>query len=497
MRRVLPALCLLTACVQGSKIPKDVLVIGVESEIKNLDFRYAVDANTSHVMRLFSQALIEIDESLQPVPDFALSWKTDDAQTFHFELPSNAVFHNGAPVSCKDVEASFRQSGSNTSRLKSSLRQVESYTCTSPTHFVIKLKVPNASFVAAELPLIRILPANIIFKDDISREIIGTGPYIFRKRDGRDLVFERFENYAPGRSRPLFFKRVIVRSIEDPTTRFLSILGGDVDVLMNALSPKRVVEASENKNLQVFRGPGNNYTYLGFNLRLKKFQDHRVRLALAISIPRDEIIQHKLLGYGMPATSVLAPRNAFRNDELKPFPYDPDRARALLKEAGAENLEIEIKSSSDRDVISMLLVIQESWQKIGIKVSLKPYEFGTFFSDVQKGNVEMYMLKWSGVVEPDIMNKILHSREFPPGRNRTYYVNKEVDALLERGEREAQVEIRKKIYNKVQAIVYEEIPYLPLWYPDNIVVATRELKGFRLHPGGSWAPLWNSRKESP
>lgn len=486
------ALGLLTACVQNFKGEPKTLVVGVESEIKSLDFRTAVDANTVHVMRLFTQGLVRINERLMPEPDLALSYRVEGAQTYFFELPRDVVFHNGQKVKCEDVRASFEQAMSPASRLRPNFVDVESVSCPEPFRFVIRLKSPRASFLAGAVPEAKILPAEMIASSAPLEHIVGSGPYRFLRKRGRDLLFERFEGYRPSP----FFEHVIVRTSSDPTTRYLSLVGGDIDMLSNALSPARVLEAQRQPRLQVLRGPGSSYQYLGFNLRLPKFRDIRVRRALAIAIDRDGIIRNKLLGLARPATSVLSPNNPFHNSSLKSLPYDPELARRLLKEANAEKLEIELKSSTDRDMLSVLLVIKEAWERIGVRVTLRPYEFGTFFSDVQKGNFEMFSLRWTGVTEPDIMNKVFHSREVPPGRNRVHYVNHEVDRLLDAGMREASFEKRRQLYLRAQELIFSDLPYISLWYPDNIVVAAKELVGFTLHPGGSWMPFMKARKET-
>jgi peptide/nickel transport system substrate-binding protein len=141
------------------------------------------------------------------------------------------------------------------------------------------------------------------------------------------------------------------------------------------------------------------------------------------------------------------------------------------------------------------MVIKEQLERVGLKVSLKPYEFATFFSDVQKGNFEMFSLRWVAVTEPDILFKIFHSKEIPPGRNRVYFNNKEIDKILEAASRESDAVKRKALYSQAQKIVAEELPYVPLWYPDNIAVTTSKLKDFELSSIGNWASILKARKE--
>jgi len=489
----------LFACTGTKGSDAKTLYIGIESEVKNLDIRTTMDMNSAQVISLFSQSLMQINDKMLPETDLAISYTDTNAQIFEFVLPQDAVFHDGSPLSCEDVLASFLQASGETSRIKSAFEDVKEYSCPESHRFRIELKNPKASFLAGDVTAVRILPKKIVSSSGEAAPI-GSGPYKYVSRDSRDIVFERFDKFARYKNgarenKPYFFDRIVVRTVQDPTTRWLSLTSGEIDVLVNALSPQKVVEARSVPGLQVFEKPGNTFQYLGFNLRLPKFKDVRVRHAIAHAIDRDAIIQHKLYGLASKANSVISPLNYYHKKDLKDYAYDPETAKKLLKDAKMEKLELEIKTSSDRDVTSIAMVIKEQLERVGIKVTLKPYEFATFFSDVQKGNFETFSLRWVAVTEPDIMHKIFHSSQVPPGRNRVHFSNKELDALVDAGARESDVSKRKALYDRAQEIVADEMPYVPLWYPSNVVVATDRLKDYTLSPIGTWASLLDGRKE--
>ena len=502
MRNILYALILTPvffSCTKQKLSNSDTLIIGIESEVKNLDLKNSFDLNSSQVISLFSQSLMRINSDMVPETELAISHKVEDARIFSFELPPEATFHNGTPLTCEDVLASFTQASSEGSRIKSAFDDVKEYSCPTKSNFKIVLNNPKASFLAGDVTAVRIMPkAMAETKDPIPP--MGSGPYKFVKRENRDIIFERFENFTRYRNgkrieEKQFFKKVIVRSVQDPTTRWLSLSSGDIDVLVNALSPQKVLEAKKMENLTVHEKPGNSFQYLGFNLRLPKFEKLKVRQAVAHAIDRKAIIQHKLYGLASPAPSVLSPLNFYHNKNLPNYEYNPEKAKALLKEAGFSDLNIEFKISSDRDVSSIMMVIKEQLEKVGIKVTLRPYEFATFFSDVQKGNFEMFSLRWVAVTEPDIMHKIFHSEQTPPGRNRVYFSNKRLDKLVTMGAVESNLEKRRELYNEAQEIVAKELPYVPLWYPSNIAVTSNRIKDYDLSAIGTWASLLEARKE--
>jgi peptide/nickel transport system substrate-binding protein len=489
----------LSSCLNFSKSDDESIIIGLENEIKNLDIRFANDANSVHLARFVFQSLVEVGDDLQIQGDLATSFETSDHKVFRFKIPTNRIFHDGSPLTVQDVLFSFEQARTNP-KIKSAFEDVESFETPSSNEFVIKLKAPRASFISSELPNIKVFSKNLGLSESQNHHPVGSGPFRFIKKSYRDIHLVPFENYFNG-EHPVYkktprFKNLILRAIEDPTTRFLSILGGDIDILFNALSYRRTEELQKQNEIQVFRGPGTQFQYLGINLKNKKFNDIRVRKALNIAINRDEIIQHKLRGYASPATGPLPLSNSFYNTSLKPFSFDPIQAKKLLIEAGISDLELTIKSSSDRDVVSIMQVISNQWNKIGLKTTLSSREFASFFSDVQNGLFEVFSLRWTAVTEPDVLRKIFHSREFPPGRNRVFYQNSQVDRLLDLGSIEGNLEERKKIYNRVQQFIVDDLPYIPLWYPDNIVIARKSIKDFKLHLTGNWLSIINSQKKS-
>jgi len=502
MRNILYALILtplIFSCTKQKLSPSDTLIIGIETEVKNLDLRNTMDMNSAQVISLFAQSLMRINNDMVPETELAVAYQVKDAKVYSFDLPAEAEFHDGKKLTCDDVKASFEQASGEGSRIKSAFEDVKSYTCPSPTKFVIELNEPKASFLAGDVTAVRIMPKVYALSKDEAPPV-GTGPYKFVKKENRDIIFERFEKFSRHKdgvkiSSPYFFKHLIVRTVQDPTTRWLSLTSGDIDALFNAISPQKVLEAKNVENLKVYEKPGNSFQYLGFNLRLPKFESKKVREAIAYAIDRESIIQHKLYGLASPATSVLSPLNYYHKKDLPSYDYDLEKAKNLLKEAGQENLEIEFKISSDRDINSIMMIIKEQLEKAGIKVTLRPYEFATFFSDVQKGNFEMFSLRWVAVTEPDIMHKIFHSSQTPPGRNRVYFDNKELDKLVDDGAREADQVKRKALYDRAQVIVAEELPYIPLWYPSNIAITSTRIKDYDLSTIGTWHSLLEARKE--
>ena len=503
MKSWLPALLILAGCIENAKPDARTLVIGIESEVRNMDLRQVADQNTVHVGNLYTQGLVRIGADLQPEGDLAESWEIlPDGRTYRFRLRTGARFHDGSPVSAEDVLFNFRTAmglvPEMPSKVKSSFADVESVTAPDPLTFEIRLQKPRISFLADDVPGVRIYPRHSL-GSDFATHPIGSGPFRFLGRRGRDLVFDRFDAYRgniPGLApnQPIFFEKVIVRPLEDTITRTLSLLGGDVDAVFNGISLSKLPELAKAPNIQILRGPGSSYQYLGFNMTNPKFRDPRVRRAISLAIDRDEIIHHKLAGFAEPATSLLTNSNSYHNPALKPDSYDPAEAKRLLEAAGVSDLHIELKTSTDRDTVYNALVFKGQLAKIGVTLEVRSNEFPTFFADVQKGAFEMFSLRWTAITEPELMNRVFHSKEIPPGKNRGRFANQAIDELLDRARAETDIPRRKELYFRIQELIADERPYVSLWYPDNVVVAGRSLKNLKLHPTGSWIAAFAARK---
>jgi peptide/nickel transport system substrate-binding protein len=175
------------------------------------------------------------------------------------------------------------------------------------------------------------------------------------------------------------------------------------------------------------------------------------------------------------------------------YEHDPDKAKRILDEAGypavnGVRFHITMKTSTDANTRLMVAVMQQQLREAGIVLDIRSFEFATFFSDVQHGAFQMYGLRWIGGNEdPDIFEYACHSSKFPPnGANRVYYSKPKVDELIDKARREIDPKARKPLYADVQSILAEDLPYLNLWYLDNVLVHTKRVQNLRLNPAGNF-----------
>ena len=269
---------------------------------------------------------------------------------------------------------------------------------------------------------------------------------------------------------------------------------GDVDFALNALPTDKIQQFEQGElaeMFQVLEGPALRYEYLAFNTEHPILKQRTVRQAFAHAINRDELVEFLMHNHAAKADSLLTPQNEFHASNLPQYDYDPEKAAALLDEAGfplkdGKRFTIEYKTPPAKPASVWGSSSKSSLKRVGIEVEVSSFEWGTFLGDVKAGNFELSPLRWIGVSDPDFFYYAFHSTQFPPGLNRVRYVNAELDRLVEAGRVENDLEKRKGIYNEVQQLLGKELPYLGLWYTNNLAILKKDIKGYRLHPTGGF-----------
>jgi peptide/nickel transport system substrate-binding protein len=278
--------------------------------------------------------------------------------------------------------------------------------------------------------------------------------------------------------------------VPDAITTALELQKGSADAGTNVLTPDMVYALRGTPSIETTSAPGAPVWYLNFNVVDPILRDRRVRQAIALAMDRTAIVDALWRGHALLASSLLPPGEWARasDSDLAQYPHDPARAAALLQAAGYAagpdgiRIHLTLKISTDETTRLLAVVLQQQWRAAGIALSIRSAEFGTFYSDVTRGVFQMYILKWIGSNDdPDIFRYMYSSASFPPkGANRGHFVDPRIDALIaqaaaETGPPEAVQTARRAEYIQVQKILAEEMPSIPLWYPDNDVVHSTRL----------------------
>ena len=491
---VLAAISLTVSLLSCSGKPDpNTLVMVIESSPTNLDPRVGQDAYSERIDNLIFDDLLSRSDNLDVAPGLAERWEIPDPLTCVFHLHHGAKFHDGRPLTSRDVKWTFDSllQGRVRSIKAASYRFVDHIDAPDDFTVVFHLKEPDTPLLwSLSDGAVGIVPWGS--GDEMTRHPIGSGPFRFVSAEAdKEVIIERNDDYW-GEKAHLARVRFVV--VPDATTQALELRKGSADVIINgSFPPDTVLTLERERSLAVESAPGTRLAYLAFNLRDPILKNVRVRQAIAYALDRRPMIEYLWRGQAQPARSVLPPQSWAYDGDVPTYNHDPDRARRLLDAAGypavnGVRFHITMKTSTDENTRLMVAVIQQQLREVGIVLDIRSFEFGTFFSDVTHGLFQLYGLRWIGGNEdPDIFELAFHSARFPPnGGNRGYYSNPKVDGLIDHARREVDPKVRKPIYDELQRILAEELPYIDLWYLDNVLVHNKRVMNLKLNPAGNY-----------
>ena len=495
------AALILLSC--SAKPDPKTLVMVIESSPTNLDPRVGIDAQSERIDSLIFDDLLSRGDNLNVAPGLAERWEIPDPVTYVFHLHSGAKFHDGHPLTSRDVKWTFDSllQGRIKSTKAGVYRFVDRIDAPDDLTVIFHMKEPDSPLLwNLSDGAMGIVPAGS--GDEITRQPVGSGPFKFVSAEtDRDVVLERNDDYWGEKPK---VERVRFAVVPDATTQALELRKGSGDIAINSLTPDTVLALSHDPNLEVESGPGTRLAYVGFNLRDPILKDVRVREAIAYALDRRPMIEYLWRGEAQPARSVLPPQSWAYEGNVPAYDHDPAKANALLDSAGYPSVNgirfhILMKTSTDENTRLMVAVMQQQLRQVGIVLDIRTFEFATFFSDVTHGAFQMYSLRWIGGNEdPDIFEYAFHSSKFPPnGANRGFYLNVELDGLIDRARREIDQKKRKELYEKVQQLLARDLPYVDLWYFDNVLVHTKRVRNLKLNPAGNYEFLRSAELLEP
>jgi peptide/nickel transport system substrate-binding protein len=323
---------------------------------------------------------------------------------------------------------------------------------------------------------------------------VGSGPFQFvSEEQDKEVVVERNPSYWAGAPK---IARVRFAVVPDAVTVALELEKGSVDIASNQITLDMVHALEARPGLKVETGPGSAVMYLEFNVAGGPLADVRVRQAIACAMDRAAMVDAVWRGKARLADTLLPVGHwaAAPDGELAQYPHDVSRAKSLLDASGIRpgkdgvRLKLEMKTSQDETTRLLAEILQAQLADVGIELTLRASEFGTFYADVTSGRFEMYALRWIGSNEdPDIFRYAFGSDRTPPkGANRGHYSNARVDALLGAAAATTDESVRRGEYVEVQQILARELPAVPLWYPNNEVVHTTRVMGIAPRADGSF-----------
>ncbi len=485
-RALLLSFILLSALSAQADGAAEAIRVAVPQLPITLDPRYATDAASVRVQQLLHRGLVRLDDRFQPQPDLAASWRHPDPLIWRFVLRGGVRFHDGTPVTARDVVATLNsiRDVKYGSPLRASFSALQRVRALDARTVEIRLRRVDASLLTRLV--IGILPARLAASGQQARSTIGCGPYRLASWRGNRVTL------AP---RALRHPPLVIVRVKDPVTRALKLARGEIDLMQNDVPLYLLDWLRRRPHLRVATRPSTSFSYIGINLQDPLLKKRAVRRALALALDRAGL-KRALFNDAPELAATVLPASHWATARLPQIPYDPQQAARLLDAAGyppgADGIRFHLtyRTSTDPQRLRLASAIAAGWRKIGVAVSVQSLEWGGFYARIKRGDFQLFSLSWVGIVDPDIYRWILHSSMWPPkGANRGRYRNEAVDRWLDRAAASEDRELRRELYGRVERRMLEDMVYIPLWYEPVTAVWRDRLSGFVPRADGSLLPL--------
>jgi peptide/nickel transport system substrate-binding protein len=467
------------------------LTFGVYRPIPNLAYYHAYDASNNITAVAIWDTLLRFNEKAEIEPGLAASWEVKDGNTIILHLREGVKFHDGTTLDAEDVIASMELAVDPESKSPMAwmLDPIDSIDALDSMTVQIKTGAVVDILNALATPIGAVSSKEAVEKYGIGlgENPIGAGPFKLESWErGSRVVLTKFDDYWE-EGKP-YLDKIIFNIVIEEFTRLSSLRSGDLDIVYNmSFANVEKLEGNKDFNTNIF-GTYIVY-YLALNMKKAPFNDVRVRQALNYAIDRSSITKAVIRGYAEPAITDIAPAMAGSLKGVRdPYPYDPAKAKALLKEAGYGNgFSMKLLVGANSPDAETGVVLQEYYKAIGVKVELVSEEASLLWNHLQAGNYEDAAMSFWYPDFPDAAGTLVpfcYSTNTPPDGccNFSYYANAEVDKLLDEAAAETDVARRAQLFQEVNKIVYEEAPRVWIYHIKEAMPATNKLKGLKPGP---------------
>lgn len=476
-----------------------IINIAISAAPNNLVPFYSTDANSQNINRLVHSALVDFDEKMTFICIACESYQEKmkgDNQVYTFKLKNNLTFSDGTLVTAQDVKNSYELFAKN-EKIKSTFmgayESIEAVNVLDSKTVEIIFKTFSLENLS-NLSLLKILKIKDPSKEQVEvQDIIGCGEYIIAKVDPLEIVVKpRQANKAT----------LVFKVVKDETTLALKLINKEIDLSVANMSPRKVFWLKSQTGIKIWEMPSGNFQFMGVNHKRDLFKDIKVRRALSLLIPREEILKYKLKNTAVLSNGMFSPAFGEMYDNVPIEKQDALEARKLLKQAGwilnknglleknGKKFEIDWKVSNNKASIEVVEVLKNYFEKEGMIVNVSIQEWGTYMSAFKSGKFDIVIGQWVGFTGPDMLKFVFHSSNTPPkGGNRVGYFNQEVDSKLDLATIETNPIKRTALYKNALKVINEDYANINLWHPNIIWIGRSCLSEISLESTGSFYPL--------
>jgi peptide/nickel transport system substrate-binding protein len=478
------------------------LVLAAANEPTTLNMLYIQNIPSYTVASLIFDGLMEVNEKfeLQPRIAAAAPEVSPDGTVWTYRLREGVRFHDGTPLTAHDVAFTYQLAvhpdfqGPWAAQFRS-LRSVDVL-----DDYTVRFTLAEPDALFANYTIVGILPRHLLEQVPVADlgnyrafnvdAPIGAGPFKFRSWPaGENLVLDAFDDYYGGRP---YVDRVTFRFIPNASARVLALEAGEVD--HTAIPPAEIATVRAMPHVVLHDALTLNYSYIAWNLRNPLLADRRVRQALTHAIDRQEIVDTLFEGQAVVAHSPASPVIVWAHaDDVRKFDYDPDRAKALLAEAGwvpgsdgmltKDGMPFEIEFLTSEGSADLFVIVQQALRQVGIEAGLLQLEYGAFLQRIRppSSDFDAAFLGWQLQENADPSPQ-WHSRSMMQGANNVGFSDPRVDELIDRSVRLLDREQRAAVLKEVWRILAEEQPVTFLYHPRQFIAVKSDVRGFVQNP---------------
>jgi len=514
-RRLLVGVALLSIAAAACVAPPDrdnlpsVVRAGLYAEPQSLSLLGKHDRSSGIVARLVTDSLVQYDARLDLQPMLATSWEiSPDGRTVTFELRDGVRWHDGAPVTARDVVFTVEKSREPATEAKSFLAGFQDLVRVEALDdLTVRAEYSKSYADFMEAWTVPIIPEHLagrepeLLKSEFARHPVGCGPFRFvRYEPGQEIVFEANDDYWGGKPA---IEGVTLQVIPDERTAYQALLRGDLHLL--SVPPDIWAEAEASRDadrlgrLLFYRL---TVWYIAWNQdgSHEAFTDPRVRRAMLLALDREPFAEKVLGGLGKAASTTYHPDSVWADPGIVPLPYDPEEASRLLDEAGWQDpdgdgirerrgrpLELTLLTPASRQEISGRIAawVQQSLAEIGVRMEIETLEFGAFLERRRSGQFDAVMASLTFTPIPD-QYELYHTSATEDGFNFFSFSDPEVDRLLELGRQSFDRAEREAVYRDLQRRLEELQPMSCLFHFASPVLHDSRLRGLQPSPIDLW-----------
>lgn len=450
---------------------KSEVIVGMSDSCSDMDPQASSRIANRVIYKMTHSPLVTMyDPSTKKLePMLAEKWEQNDDTTYTFYLREDVKFHDGNPFTAQDVLFTVER-GKESPYTGPTYKQIEEISAPYDYTVVMKLENPDAEWLYKLTDYCFImLSEEAVTADSNDGTAIGTGPYVLDEFELNDYItMDKFEGYWDAEN--IKSERFKFRYIPEDSARLVALQNGEIDFCMNPANSE-ISHIADDPNLDLYQIDGTNTQYFAFNTQKPPFDNQKVRQAIAHAVNKEDIVAVAMEGFATPAKTFWGPTTFGYYDGFEGYDYNPEKAKALLAEAGyADGLDFNIVCINVGAVASE--VLQAQLRDIGVNATITEMETAAISSYLLNGEHETTWYGCSFNINADHARRLYVTKA---GNNRAMYSNPEVDEKFTLGARTFDEEERMKLYKEIQEIIAEEVPYIPMYYR---VISWGAVKGF-------------------